>query len=72
MQNPLGPRICSLFEEGSDLTFARFVQTLSSFAVSAPKEEKLRMIFRLYDVDGDGLVSETDLKEIVSLLLLLK
>jgi len=68
--NPLCPRIIALFDpEGTDqINFHRFVQSLSLFSSKASQEQKLRVLFTIFDVDGDGLISENDLFHVLKLL----
>ncbi len=63
-------RIISLFDEsGSDqINFHRFVQTLSVFSDKTSNADKLRIAFRCYDVDGDGVINEKDLFHILKML----
>lgn len=39
-----------------------FVYLLSAFSIHASMEDKVHMIFNVYDSDGDGLVSGDDLE----------
>src|SRR4051812_36527639 len=82
--NPLCHRIIALFDtDGSDqVNFKRFVQTLSLFHPDATHAQKLTgrctlrcqlhffsaVLFRVYDVDGDGLISEADLFHVLKML----
>lgn len=68
--NPMSPRILSLFQtdngdealSSGGVTFDCFVKTLNFFNVSTPDHVKMDTLFRAYDCDGDGLVSEKDLR----------
>lgn len=70
--NPMSQRILSLFQtEGGDdalsstlggVTFDCFVKTLNLFNARTPVKDKMDALFRAYDCDGDGLVSEKDLR----------
>eukprot|EP01006_Ploeotia_vitrea_P037975 TRINITY_DN66191_c5_g1_i1.p1 TRINITY_DN66191_c5_g1~~TRINITY_DN66191_c5_g1_i1.p1 ORF type:complete len:179 (-),score=94.94 TRINITY_DN66191_c5_g1_i1:206-742(-) len=68
--NPLCHRIIALFDvDGTDrVNFEQFVRTLSVFHPSTPPEVKRKFAFKIYDVDGDGLVSERDLFAVLKLL----
>lgn len=68
--NPLVDRIIALFDvSGKDqVDFHMFVHTLAVFHPSAPLEAKRRFVFRCYDVDGDGAVSQNDLYHVMKLL----
>jgi len=67
--NPLAARVIALFQDNTEsVNFHRFVQTLSVFSPKASPEEKLKIAFRCYDVDGDGFISENDLFHVLKLL----
>uniref|UniRef100_A0A7S0Z072 EF-hand domain-containing protein n=1 Tax=Hemiselmis tepida TaxID=464990 RepID=A0A7S0Z072_9CRYP len=44
-----------------EVDFATFVRALDCFSPSAPPKRKLDLMYRLYDFDGDGLISRQDL-----------
>ena len=66
-KNPLGDRICDvLSEKGTNhIDFKEFVRSLAVFnervAEPSPMEEKIRFLFRVYDIDGDGFVNKDEL-----------
>ncbi|KAK4964885.1 Calcineurin subunit B [Elasticomyces elasticus] len=61
--NPLATRLLALFDsDASDsIDFAEFVNTLSIFSSKGGKEEKMRFLFSVYDLDRDGYVSNGEL-----------
>lgn len=61
--NPMCHRIIALFdpEKTDQMTFDRFVQVLNVFSPKTSREDKLKFAFKIYDVDADGVVSESDL-----------
>lgn len=69
----MSPRILSLFQTSSGedaltsggVTFDVFVRTLNFFHAATPVEVKLKNLFRVYDIDGDGVVSESDLDQMM-------
>jgi serine/threonine-protein phosphatase 2B regulatory subunit len=44
------------------------VKILAPFSNRATKEDRIAFIFRIYDVDGDGIVSPDDLELMVRML----
>lgn len=66
--NPLCTRIIALFDvdNANHVNFSTFVRTLSVFHAQAPADEKMRVAFDCYDVDGDGEVSIDDLFTVLS------
>ncbi|KAL0208620.1 hypothetical protein P9112_011207 [Eukaryota sp. TZLM1-RC] len=68
--NPLKDRILVLFDNNTEdsVSFKSFISTLNIFSSRADKSEKLKAAFKIYDVDGDGLISPADLTQIVKLL----
>jgi Ca2+-binding EF-hand superfamily protein len=82
-KNPLGERICKVFEtRGGDealtmVDFKEFVKAMSVFhrpqAGSARAEEpdpnteleKLKFLFKVYDLDSDGLLSAEEVRTVV-------
>eukprot|EP01024_Parvocaulis_polyphysoides_P045227 TRINITY_DN42232_c0_g1_i3.p2 TRINITY_DN42232_c0_g1~~TRINITY_DN42232_c0_g1_i3.p2 ORF type:complete len:182 (+),score=35.40 TRINITY_DN42232_c0_g1_i3:150-695(+) len=60
--NPLAQRIIRMFD---NVNFKDFVLLLSAFSSKASHNHRVRLIFRVYDVDQDGIVSRSDLGIIV-------
>lgn len=46
----------------SDCTVQDFVEFLSTFSRRATKEDQLRFLFSVHDMDGDGTLSKDDLE----------
>lgn len=63
--NPLVPRIVQLFD---GVNFSQFVALLSAFGPGASRDAKIDFAFKFYDVDGDGVVSERDVRAIYRML----
>lgn len=57
--NPLARRLERMFET---VNFTDFVSFLSVFSKRASREDRLRFIFNVYDMDGDGHVAAEDLE----------
>eukprot|EP01062_Namystynia_karyoxenos_P038140 TRINITY_DN27707_c0_g1_i1.p2 TRINITY_DN27707_c0_g1~~TRINITY_DN27707_c0_g1_i1.p2 ORF type:complete len:307 (+),score=117.84 TRINITY_DN27707_c0_g1_i1:65-985(+) len=55
-------------EGGGGFRFAEFLAALSPFAPTAPKEDKARLAFRLWDCDGDGVLSRADVSATLRLM----
>ena len=56
--NPLAQRILQMFE---NVNFKDFCLMLSNFSERATAEDRIRFLFNVYDVDGDGYISRSDL-----------
>jgi len=68
--NPLAFRLAQLLDpkETGAITFRDFVHCMSSLSPHAPSELKMKLAFQIYDVDGDGGISESDLAEMIKTL----
>jgi len=68
--NPLVMRIIALFdtEETDEVNFKQFITTLSAFHPKASVQERLRVAFRIYDMDNDGVISQRDLSQTLVLM----
>ncbi len=72
--NPLAQRVISLFRpprgeepsrDGSNINFRDFLRMLSVFSERATREEKERLAFRVYDINGDGFITDNELFEVL-------
>ncbi|KAA6367368.1 MAG: putative Calcineurin subunit B [Streblomastix strix] len=61
--NPLLERLISIFDTNHDdcVDFDEFISGLSIFGSDASIERKLKFLFDVYDVDGDGFISNGEL-----------
>lgn len=61
--NPLLDRVLSVFDTNNDhsVDFREFVRALAIFSPEVDKKEKLMFTFKMYDIDGDGKISNRDL-----------
>jgi len=62
--NPIVNRVISVFDINKDgkISFYEFVMGLSALAdISINRMEKLKFVFKIYDHDGDGYISNGDL-----------
>jgi len=68
--NPLLPRITAVFGiKGDDhVNFKQFITVLSAVAPSAPKEEKVKCAFKVYDVNEDGFITQDELFSVLKLM----
>ena len=66
--NPFKDRICEVFSSShdGDMTFEDFLDMMSVFSDNAPKNVKVEYAFRIYDFDGDDMISARDLHEIIN------
>ncbi|KAJ8305496.1 hypothetical protein KUTeg_016041 [Tegillarca granosa] len=67
-ENPFKDRITKVFSSQGDgsMTFEDFLDMMSVFSDSAPKNVKVEYAFRIYDFDEDDIISSKDLKEVVN------
>lgn len=71
--NPFADRICQVFSsagDGSgDCTFEDYLDMMSVFSDSAPKSVKAEHAFRIFDFDGDDMLSKNDLRQVIQRLI---
>jgi len=71
-QNPLVKRVVETFDTdgNGELDFQEFIQGLSIFSAKsgASREDKLKFVFKIYDIDGDGFLSNADLVKAVQIM----
>jgi Ca2+-binding EF-hand superfamily protein len=54
--------------EADEVNFRQFCKTLSVFRPNASEEEKLWFAFRIYDIRGDGNITEEELMQVLMML----
>ena len=67
-ENPLVQRVVQVFDADSDgeLNFSEFVSGLAMFTTkNVDKQKKLKFLFNIYDLDRDGLISNSELFQVV-------
>lgn len=60
--NPLAKRL-AFFYDG--INFREFVKMLAPYSPKATREDKLKHLFAIWDIDGDGVISKEDMELIV-------
>eukprot|EP00088_Acartia_fossae_P019953 TRINITY_DN21687_c0_g1_i10.p1 TRINITY_DN21687_c0_g1~~TRINITY_DN21687_c0_g1_i10.p1 ORF type:complete len:179 (-),score=57.05 TRINITY_DN21687_c0_g1_i10:207-743(-) len=70
-ENPLVKRVLAIFDKDNngEIDFKEFVQGLAMFLVkSSDRESKLRFLFSIYDLDGDGLIANDELYTVLKMM----
>jgi serine/threonine-protein phosphatase 2B regulatory subunit len=67
--NPLLARIVRLFDkDGNDeVEFNEFIGALATFH-SGTSQDKLKFVFKIYDIDGDGFISNGELFKVLKMM----
>lgn len=62
-ENKLARRVVDIFDEnkGGDIDFKEFVTGLSVFSSAGSVDDKLMFLFKIYDMDNDGYISNGEL-----------
>ena len=69
-QNPLVKRVIDVMDKDGDgkISFLEFVQGLTSLSAGASAETKLEFAFKIYDIDGDGFISNGELFSVLKMM----
>ena len=69
--NPVLQRLLEIFNryENEEVQFSQFVATLSTLSDKGSQEAKLRFAFQIYDVDGDGYISNGELFKVLKMII---
>ena len=69
-KHPLGHRIARIFTLDTNelIDFKEFAKTLSIFNDRNARDKKVYFYFRVFDMDMDGFVSDTDMFVILTML----
>ena len=68
--NPLVHRVINVFDKNKDgkISFLEFLGGLATLSTGANDEEKLNFVFRVYDYDNDGVISNGDLFKVLKMM----
>jgi len=68
--NPLLERVLSVFDTNKDneIEFSEFISGLATFTQKGNKENKLKFAFQIYDIDGDGYISNGELFQVLKIM----
>jgi len=70
-ENPLIKRVVAIFDNDNsgDIDFKEFVQGLALFVVkNSDRDQKLKFLFSVYDLDGDGLIGNDELFTVLKMM----
>lgn len=69
-QNPLVQRVIDIFDEdgNGEVDFKEFIQGVSQLSVKGDKSSKLKLAFRIYDIDNDGYISNGELFQVLKMM----
>jgi serine/threonine-protein phosphatase 2B regulatory subunit len=64
-------RVFCIFDKNKDnsISFVEFIQGLSKLSENSNDEAKLRFVFKIYDMDEDGYISNGDLFKILKIMI---
>ena len=68
--NPLVHRVIKVFDKNKDgkISFLEFLNGLATLSTGADDEQKLKFVFRVYDFDDDGVISNGDLFKVLKMM----
>eukprot|EP01114_Cavostelium_apophysatum_P005659 TRINITY_DN16840_c0_g1_i1.p1 TRINITY_DN16840_c0_g1~~TRINITY_DN16840_c0_g1_i1.p1 ORF type:complete len:181 (-),score=44.26 TRINITY_DN16840_c0_g1_i1:36-578(-) len=68
--NPLLERVISVFDKdkNDEVDFQEFISGLATFTQKGNKDDKLRFMFQIYDVDGDGFIANKELFQVLKMM----
>jgi len=70
-ENPLVKRVVAIFDQddNGEINFKEFVQGLAMFAAkTTDRAAKLKFLFSIYDLDGDGYISNSELFTVLKMM----
>ncbi|KYQ89227.1 protein phosphatase 2B [Tieghemostelium lacteum] len=68
--NPLLERVLQIFDQNKDkeIEFSEFASTLSTLSQKGSKDDKLKFLFQIYDIDCDGYISNGELFQVLKMM----
>jgi len=70
-ENPLVQRVVQVFDadNNGEVNFSEFVSGLAMFTTkNVDKQKKLKFLFNIYDLDRDGLISNSELFQVLKMM----
>ena len=69
--NPLVHRVIDIFDtdNNKEIDFKEFLEGISMFIAREGTESKLKFIFRMYDIDNDGFITNAELFMVLKLMI---
>ena len=69
--NPLVRRVIDIFDSDNngEIDFKEFLEGISLFIAREGLESKLKFIFRMYDIDNDGFITNAELFTVLKLMI---
>lgn len=69
-ENPLVQRVVDIFDQdrNGEVDFREFIEGVSQFSVKGDKTSKLNFAFKIYDMDGDGFISNGELYTVLKMM----
>merc|ERR1712018_714057 len=69
-ENPLVKRVVDIFDAdlSGEVDFKEFVLGLAQFSGRESEEHRLQFIFRIYDIDRDGYISNGELFQVLKMM----
>ena len=69
-QNPLVQRVISVFDKNKDgnISFYEFVTGISKLSAAGSEDDKMRFLFSIYDIEGDGFISNGELFKVLKMM----
>lgn len=68
-RNPLLKRVIDVLDKDKNgsISFLEFMQGLQNIQASSSDQDKIKFAFELYDVNGDGFISERELYQVLKM-----